>query len=145
MGGAPRYLLALYIAEQRRSPPIPPGDVAATLDRSPSTTTEAFQRLADEGLVSTEPYRGVELTERGRERAATLHETYVTVSWFFRSVLDLDDHEAEAMELAGLLSPTVADRLATALPCEPDGPSPAGPEGETRAAEGTTPAGEDSR
>lgn len=60
------------------------------------------------------------LTETGWERAATLHETYVTVSWFFRSVLELDSYEVEAMELAAVLDPSVAERLASELPCERD-------------------------
>ncbi len=92
--------------------------VAETLDRTQGTVTETFRRLEDDGLVTYEPYDGVTLTDRGRERAAQLHETYATVLWFFRSVLDLDDHEAEAMELAGLVSPTVAERLAATLPTE---------------------------
>lgn len=66
------------------------------------------------------------LTDAGRERAAELHESYVTVSWFFRSVLDLEDHEAEAMNLAGLVSPTVVQRLAATLPTETDTPSKSG-------------------
>lgn len=44
----------------------------------------------------------------------------MTVSWFFRSVLDLDEHESEAMELAGLVSPTVAERLAATLLSDAD-------------------------
>ncbi|ELZ97444.1 iron-dependent repressor [Haloferax mediterranei ATCC 33500] len=80
-----------------------------------------FQRLADDGLVSYEPYDGVTLTESGRKHTAQLHETYVTVSWFFRGVLELDDYETEAMELAGLVSPTVAKRLAATLPCDTEG------------------------
>ncbi|WP_436932165.1 metal-dependent transcriptional regulator [Halosimplex halobium] len=119
MSGVPQYLLAIYIAEHRRSPPVPPGTLAEMLDRSPASATEMCQRLADDGLVDYEPYEGVTLTEAGRERAEELHETYVTVSWFFRGVLDLDDHETEAMELAGLVSPTVAERLAATLPSDP--------------------------
>ncbi|WP_135363819.1 metal-dependent transcriptional regulator [Halosimplex halophilum] len=120
MSGVPQYLLAIYIAEHRRSPPVPPGTLAEMLDRSPASATEMCQRLADDGLVDYEPYEGVTLTEAGRERAEQLHETYVTVSWFFRGVLDLDDHETEAMELAGLVSPTVAERLAATLPSDPE-------------------------
>jgi len=37
--------------------------------------------------------------------------------------LELDDYEKEAMELAGLVSPTVAKRLADTLPTETDAPS----------------------
>jgi DtxR family Mn-dependent transcriptional regulator len=77
-----------------------------------------FQRLDDEGLVAYESYEGAELTQAGRDRAERLHERYVTLSWFFRSVLDLRTHEREAMEMASLVSPTVADRLASTLPTE---------------------------
>lgn len=118
MSTAPEYLLAIYIAQHRDEPPVSPGDLGGMLDRSPAAVTEMCQRLAAEGLVAYEPYEGVTLTESGREEAAELHETYVTVSWFFRGVLDLDDHETEAMELAGLVSPVVAERLAATLPCD---------------------------
>ncbi len=118
MGSGAQYLLAVYILGHRAEPPVGTNLVAETLDRSPAAVTEAFQRLETEGLVTYEPYAGVRLTDAGRERAADLHETYVTVSWFFRSVLDLDDYEAEAMEVAGLVSPDVAARLAATLPVE---------------------------
>lgn len=122
MSNAHRYLIALYVAEQRRSPPIPSGLLAEMLDRSPSSVTEMLQRLADDGLVVYESYEGATLTESGRDRAQDLHETYVTLSWFFRSVLDLDTYEREAMELASVVSPTVADRLVTVLPHQDDSP-----------------------
>jgi DtxR family Mn-dependent transcriptional regulator len=116
--GNARYLLALYIAEHRRSPPVPPGDVADLLDRSPAATTEMVQRLDDDGLVDHEPYEGATLTPAGREAAADLHETYVTLSWFFRDVLELEEPEREAMELAGAISPTVTERLVATLPVD---------------------------
>ncbi|VTT85128.1 iron-dependent repressor [Halorubrum sp. DM2] len=109
------YLLALFIAEQQSSPPISSGQLATALDRSQAATTEMFQRLETEGLVEYEPYEGAKLTSSGCEQAEALHETYVTLSWFFRSVLDLDTHEREAMRMAGLVSPTVAERLAETL------------------------------
>ncbi|ELZ54637.1 MULTISPECIES: metal-dependent transcriptional regulator [Halorubrum] len=120
------YLLALYIAEQRSSPPVPPGRIADAVGRSPAATTEMLQRLEDRGLVDRKPYDGVALTEAGRERAADRHEAYVALSWFFRDALGLDAHEREAMEMSGLVSPTVADRLVDLLldevPNEPAAP-----------------------
>jgi len=116
MSGAAQYLLAVYIAAHSHGSPVATGTIAELLEKTPATVTQTMQRLDDEGLVDHEAYRGTTLTPAGRERAATLHETYVTVSWFFRSVLELNDHEAEAMELAGLVSPTVAERLVAALP-----------------------------
>ncbi len=115
MSANPQYLLAVYIAEERDGPPVPSGVVADAVDRSPGTVTEAFQNLAEEGAVSYEPYEGATLTEAGRGRAEELHEAYVTLSWFFRSALDLEDHEAQAMELAATVSPDVAQQLATTL------------------------------
>ncbi|MDS0299678.1 metal-dependent transcriptional regulator [Halogeometricum sp. S1BR25-6] len=123
-----QYLLALYIVEHRRRPPVAPGRVAELVGRTSATAIEAFHRFDEEGLVDYEPYEGVELTGRGRDVAADLHETYVTLSWFFRSVLELDDYEDEAMQMAGVLSSDVAARLASTLPFEvPDeerGPAP---------------------
>lgn len=118
MTGAPQYLLAVYILGHRNEEPIRTNAVAEALDRSPATVTETSKRLDEAGLVEYEPYEGATLTAAGRERAAELHESYVTVSWFFRSVLDLDDYEAQAMGLAGLVSPTVAERLAETLPVD---------------------------
>jgi DtxR family Mn-dependent transcriptional regulator len=109
------YLLALYIAEHREGAPVPTGTVAEMLDRTPGTATEMVRGLAEEGLATHEPYEGAALTEAGRERASDLHGTYVTLSWFFRSVLGLDEHETQAMELAGVIGPDVAKRLADAL------------------------------
>jgi DtxR family Mn-dependent transcriptional regulator len=115
MNGTSQYLLVLYRAERRGTVPVPPGTVADAVGRSPAATTEMLQRLDERGLVAHEPYDGATLTAEGRERAADLYETYVTLSRFFDEVLDLPDHEREAMSLVGVISPTVVDRLATTL------------------------------
>jgi DtxR family Mn-dependent transcriptional regulator len=115
MTGAPQYLLAIYIAEHQQDPPVSFGSVADVLDRSPASVTEMCQRLDEQGLVDHESYQGVTLTDGGREQARELHETYVTLSWFFRDVLELDDHEGEAMAMAGTVSADVTERLATTL------------------------------
>jgi DtxR family Mn-dependent transcriptional regulator len=116
MSSRSQYLLVLYIAEHREEPPISSGPVAEALDCSPATVSEMFRKLEEDGLVAYEPYEGAVLTEVGREEGARLHETYVLLSWFFRSVLDLDDHEQEAMEMAGIISRDVADQLVGMLP-----------------------------
>ncbi|MFB6235010.1 MAG: metal-dependent transcriptional regulator [Halopenitus sp.] len=118
MSGADLYLLAVYIEAQRGGAPVSSGAVADRLDKSSPSVTEMLQRLNDRGLVTYEPYEGATLTDAGRERATDLHESYVTLSWFFRSVLELETHESEAMELAGVIDPSVADRLTTVLPVE---------------------------
>jgi len=118
MSGADQYLLAVYIESKRSGAPVSSGAVADQLDKSPPSVTEMLQRLDGRGLVTYEPYQGVTLTNAGRERATDLHESYVTLSWFFRSVLELETHESEAMELAGVIDPRVAERLTAVLPVE---------------------------
>lgn len=113
MNGDAPYLLAVYILSKQRGPPVRTNTVAELLDRSPSTATEQFKHLDRDGLVRHEPYEDATLTEAGRGRAAALHEAYVTLL-FYRSVLD--SRETDAIEVASLLSPDVANRLATMLP-----------------------------
>ncbi|MFC7095720.1 metal-dependent transcriptional regulator [Halobaculum marinum] len=115
MSSAEQYLLALYICEYQDDPPIQTGTIAGRLDRTPASATEMMKDLATDGLVEYEPYAGATLTAEGRERAAELHETYVALSWFFRGVLDLDDYERQALEIAGTLNIAVAERLADSL------------------------------
>jgi DtxR family Mn-dependent transcriptional regulator len=121
-----QYLLAIYIAENRQSPPVPFGTIAERVDRSPAAVTEMCQRLDDRGLVTYRPYGGVTLTDSGRETATDLHQRYVTLSWFFREVLELTDHETEAMDIARMISTDVTERLATTLLAAETPPDPSG-------------------
>ncbi|ADE03142.1 MULTISPECIES: metal-dependent transcriptional regulator [Haloferax] len=117
MIGAPQYLLTLYIAEREddEESPISPGYVADALDRSPPAATERLQNLDAKGLVDYEPYEGATLTAEGRDAAADLYDTYQILSRFCRDVLGVNDHEGEAMQLVGNVSPTVAERLSATL------------------------------
>ncbi|AEH38204.1 metal-dependent transcriptional regulator [Halopiger xanaduensis] len=115
MTSEPQYLLVVYRASRNAGEPVSPGRVADELDRSPAATTEMLQRLETRGLLEYEPYEGATLTAEGRETAAELYETYVVLSQFFREVLDLEDPEAEALELAGSVSPLVTERVAETL------------------------------
>ncbi|SDK17669.1 metal-dependent transcriptional regulator [Natronorubrum texcoconense] len=115
MTGGPQYLLVVFLVERRDGPPVSSGAVADALGRSPAATTEMLQRLESRGLVTYEPYDGATLTDEGRATAAELYEAYETLSRFFRDVLELEEYEREAMELAGAVSPTVIDRLESTL------------------------------
>lgn len=114
MASAVRYLLVIYI-EGGENHPVSPGRLAERLEKSPAATTEMLQRLEADGLVVHEPYEGATLTDEGQETAEELHDTYRTLSQFFREVLGLEDSEAEAMRMAGSVSPAVAERLAVTL------------------------------
>ncbi|WP_018256525.1 metal-dependent transcriptional regulator [Halomicrobium katesii] len=106
-----QYLVVVYDRELTDGSPVEPGTVARAMGRSPSATTEMLQRLADDGLVDYEPYEGVTLTDRGRERATELYDTYRTLSAFFEEVLELESPEREARAVVDTVSPIVADRL----------------------------------
>ena len=115
MSDAAQYLLVVARLTASGDEPVGSGRVADELGRSPSSSTEMLQRLADQGLVDYRPYEGVRLTDAGRERAAELQESYLVLRRFFDDVLALDDPDAEAFELAGSVSPLVTDRLATTV------------------------------
>lgn len=74
-----------------------------------------LQRLEERGLVTRESYEGATLTSEGRETAAELYKTYLTLAQFFEQVLELENYEREAMQLTGTISPVVAERLASTL------------------------------
>lgn len=118
---ATRYLLVVYVGERRFHGRVPSGYVAEAVDRSPATATEALQRLEAEGLVSYESYDGVTLTDAGHERAEESYDAFRTLSRFFRDVLDVPDHEREALTVVDTVSRQVADRIETAVLPDPDG------------------------
>ena len=120
MTGSATYLLVVYLAEQRESGPVARSTVAKALDKSPAATTEMLQRLEKRGLITHVPYEGARLTGKGQERAVDLFETYTTLTVFFEEVLGLENHEEEALRLAGTVSPFVAERLQTTLLSEDD-------------------------
>jgi DtxR family manganese transport transcriptional regulator len=61
-------------------------DIAARLGVAQPTVAKMLARLAGEGLVSRKPYRGVFLTEAGREVAHASRERHQTVEAFLRSL-----------------------------------------------------------
>lgn len=123
MTEAAQYLLVVYMAERTDEAPLAPTRIAEAVGRSPAATTEMLQRLDERGLVEYEPYEGARLTDDGNAVATDIHERYVTLSTFFREVLDLEDPEAEAMELAGTVSTLVTERLASVLLGDAEAPA----------------------
>lgn len=115
MSEASNYLLVVFQLAETESEPVPTGRVAAELDRSPSATTEMLQRLDGQGVLTHEPYEGVTLTDKGRERGAAVQESYLVLRQFFDDVLGVADPHAEAMALVGTVSPLVTKRLASTV------------------------------
>ena len=93
------------------------GDLASVLGVSPATATAMVKRLADRGLVSHEPYRGVSLTESGRKTAIAVLRRHRIVERFLADYLGYSWAEADrlAPQFEHDLPQEVEDRLFEAL------------------------------
>lgn len=61
-------------------------DLARQFDVSHVTVTKVIARLKREGLVTSEPYRPLELTDAGRQLAAKSRRTHEIVYQFLRAI-----------------------------------------------------------
>ncbi|MCD6108163.1 MAG: metal-dependent transcriptional regulator [Thermoplasmata archaeon] len=59
------YITAIYEAGGEKEF-VRTSDVAKALGYRPSSVTETFQKMAQEGVIVYIPYRGVKLTEKGK-------------------------------------------------------------------------------
>jgi len=93
------------------------GDLADSLGVSPGTATTTIKRLSDRGLVDYTPYRGVELTTRGKMAAVSAIRRHRIVERFLADMLGYAWNEAD--RLAGSfehdLPQEVEDRIYQAL------------------------------
>jgi DtxR family Mn-dependent transcriptional regulator len=93
------------------------GDLASALGVAPATSTATVKRLADRGLVSHEPYRGVQLTESGRRLAMAVLRRHRVVERFLSDMLGYGWADADrlAPSFEHDLPQEVEDRLYIAL------------------------------
>lgn len=61
-------------------------DLSRRFDVTHVTVTKVIARLKREGLVNSEPYRPLELTESGRQLAAKARRTHEIVYQFLRAI-----------------------------------------------------------
>jgi DtxR family manganese transport transcriptional regulator len=76
-------------------------DIAQRLGVAHPTVVKAIARLQREGLVSSQPYRAVFLTEKGKELAARSRRRHQVVYSFLRSLgisEEIAQTDAEGME-----------------------------------------------
>jgi len=85
-------------------------DIASSLEVKQASVTSMVQKLAEAGYLNYEKYRGLILTDQGREVARTIQNRHETLSRFF-SLVGLDA-ESQRQDIEGIehhLSPdTVA-------------------------------------
>jgi DtxR family Mn-dependent transcriptional regulator len=110
------YLKVIYDVE-RATGAAATNDIAQRLSVAPASVSGMIRRLADQGLVSHEPYKGVRLTELGRRAALrTLRrhriiETYLTQALGY--AWDRVHDEAERLEHAA--SDELIEKMSAAL------------------------------
>ena len=107
------YLKAIY-ALGRGTGAAATTDIAQRLAIAPASVSGMVRRLADQGLLAYEPYRGVKLTETGRRAALrTLRRHRVIEAYLSRALgYPWDRVHAEAERLEHAASDELVDRMA---------------------------------
>jgi DtxR family Mn-dependent transcriptional regulator len=106
------YIEAIYhIVEQKlvaRSK-----EIAARLDVSRASVTEALRALAKKGLINYAPYEAITMTEKGRRAAEDVIFRHEALKRFFVEVLALDKAIAEeaACKIEHTAPPEVISRM----------------------------------
>lgn len=88
-------------------------DIASSLKVKQASVTSMVQKLGEAGYLKYEKYRGLILTNKGREVAQNIHDRHETLSRFF-SLLGLDV-EIQRRDIEGIehhLSPATVEVLA---------------------------------
>jgi DtxR family transcriptional regulator, Mn-dependent transcriptional regulator len=114
------YLKAIYELE-RSGDAAGTNEIAATLRIAPASVSGMVRRLADQGLIAHERYRGVRLTDEGRAAALRTIRRHRVIEAYLVHALnyrwDRVHEEAERLEHAA--SDELVDRMAAAIG-EPD-------------------------
>ena len=110
------YLKAIYALEAAGERATTSALAARMAVSAPSATAMA-KRLAELGLVERAPYRGVVLTEEGRQRALEMlrHHRLLERHLADRLGLSLDEVHAEADRLEHVLSEELEAKIDSAL------------------------------
>jgi DtxR family Mn-dependent transcriptional regulator len=110
------YLKAIYELELVGAP-ASTNDIADRLTVSPASVSGMVRRLADQGLITHEPYRGVRLTEDGRRAALRTLRRHRILECYLTEVLGYpwDRVHAEAERLEHAASEELIERMASAL------------------------------
>lgn len=105
------YLKAM--AELGDGEVVPIGRLAERLDVTPVSANEMVKRLGDQGLVSHTPYKGVNLTQTGRDAACNVVRRQRLWECFLHDHLKIE--WAQLYELACSLEHTTAPQVTDAL------------------------------
>lgn len=107
------YLETILYLIRKNQGPAKTKQISEELNVSPPSVTEMIKKLNSSGLVEYTPYQGVELTEKGTDKAVRIKRKHQVLETFLADVLDFDRKEAhkEACELEHAISDAVLERL----------------------------------
>ncbi len=110
------YLKNIYKIQEEEGR-VATSTLSQRLQVSAASVSEMVRRLADDGMVRHTPYKGVELTDRGRALALRIVRRHRLWEVFLFKVLnyDWDEVDAEAERLEHLTSDRLEERLDTVL------------------------------
>jgi len=110
------YLQAIYNLEEEQKPATTT-EIAKRLGFAPPSVTEMLTRLAKEGYVTYEPYKGVTLTNEGRRLGGKITRKHRILERFLHDILKIrkDRAHAQACEMEHLLSDEAENGLCKML------------------------------
>ena len=110
------YLKAIYLLGAKGQP-ASTSDIALRLELSAPSVSGMIKRLSDQGLITHEPYKGVELTPAGQRVALRMLRRHRVIEAYLVGFLgyswDTVHDEAERLEHA--VSEQLIERMASAL------------------------------
>jgi len=111
------YLKAVYELERRGGGTAATNALAERLRVAPASVSGMVRRLAEQGLLAYERYRGVRLTDAGRRAALRTLRRHRIIESYLATVLGYpwDRVHAEAERLEHAASDELIDRMAAAL------------------------------
>ncbi len=111
------YAKAIYSLEARLGDSVPTSALAERIGVSAASASAMVRRLAEQGLVAHVPYRGVELTSRGREVALEVLRHHRLLELYLATYLDVpwDRVHQEAEALEHVISEDLEARIAAKL------------------------------
>jgi len=106
------YLKNIYKIQEEEGK-VTTTSLSSRLQISPASVSEMVRKLAEDGHVRHRPYRGVELTEKGRTRALQIIRRHRLWELFLVEVLkyDWDEIDEEAERLEHIMSERLERRI----------------------------------
>jgi DtxR family Mn-dependent transcriptional regulator len=110
------YLKAIY-AITRQGHPASTSEIARWLDLSPPSVSGMVKRLSQQGLLEHQPYKGAQLTAKGRRAALTVLRRHRIIESYLveRLGYSWDSVHQEAERLEHAVSDVLIERMADAL------------------------------